>query len=131
MARNATFHKANGTLNNAGNPFTFGPIDGDAGGETGWQKVTVKLADADVVTSGNVGIDPGPDYQLAAWTAGDTTGPAATPAAYGAVLTLVNPAIDDDPGVDFWCRAKADAGETAANDTSVPFTLVNTICVAK
>ena len=67
--------------------------------------------------------------QLAAFTAGDTTGPAATPGSYGAALTI-STVIDETPGTAFWARGKADPADAPGDDISVTFVSSGTVVAA-
>ena len=106
------------------NPLDFGTLNRDDEEVSAWQYVTVK-ADNGLKTSGSsittvidvTGADSSDLFQLAAWTAGDTSGPAATPAAYGADLTIAA-SIDDTTGVRYWIRRKAGPSEAPATDTT-------------
>lgn len=127
MAKTATFWRGDGTQITAGNPLVFGPIDGDAGGTSAWTKVTAKLPTG-FVSTGNVTVDATGTSDSKFRMSVNSDGSSPTP--YGAALTITAPNFDDAPGVDFYVQAKADAGETAVNDTSVSFAISGT-CLAQ
>jgi len=127
MAQTATFWRADASEITVGDPLVVGPLNADEDEVSAWTKVTAKLPTG-FVSSGNVTIDASgtSDAKWQLSPAADGTGAAA----YGASLQFTAPAFDDNPGLDFWVRAKATSGETAANDTSVTFTFTEGICVA-
>lgn len=108
----------------AQNPLDYGTLNRDIEEVSAWVLATVK-ADSGLVSSGDTtvtvvdetGDDSSDLFQLAAFTEGDTTGPAATPEAYGADLTIAT-AVDDTTGVSFWTRRKAGPAESPAVDTT-------------
>lgn len=129
-----TVYHANGTdAVDSGDPFDFGTLSIDDEAVSEWQLGIVKT-DAGLVSTGDstvtvvdsTGADSSDLFQLAAFTAGDTTEPAATPAAYGADLTLAT-GIDDTTGRSFWVRRKAGSGESPATDTTAVVRVTGTV----
>jgi hypothetical protein len=125
MAQDALFYRGATRLTDLV-PLEVGPLNADDDEVSEWIELVVKapanLESASDLVFGPTGASAA-KWQLAAWTSGDTTGPQATPEAYGSPLTIPGSAgqIDDTTGVRFWVRAKATSGESASNDTSVSF----------
>ena len=127
MAQTATFWREDATEITEIDPLEFGPLDGDAGDTSAWTKVTAKLPTG-FVSTGNVVIDATGTSDAKFRMSVNSDG--SSPTEYGAALTVTSPNFDDAPGMDFYVQAKADAGETAANDTSVSFGISGT-CLAQ
>jgi len=115
------------------NPFDFGTLNRDTEEVSGWQYGKV-LTDAGLESSGNVtvsavdatGDDSSGLFQLAAFTTGDTTEPAATPEAYTIDLVSAE-TVDDTTGVGFWVRRKAGPAEAPATDTTAVIRVSGTV----
>ena len=118
-------YAANGTTEvTSGAPNNYGTLNRDDEQVSSWVLNVVK-ADNGLKSSGNstvtvidsTGTDSSSLFQLAAFTTGDTSAPAATPAAYGDDLTISG-VIDDTTGQKFWSRRKAGPAEEPATDTT-------------
>ena len=135
MAYFTQYHADGTTEITSGAPLDFGTLNKDDEDVSDWLKVIVK-ADADLESSGDSTVTPvdtvgaTEDYfQLAAFTAGDTVEPAATPGAYGAPLTIAA-TIDDTTGVPYWVRRKSVTGESPATITDGILRVTGTVVPA-
>jgi hypothetical protein len=114
-----------------------GSLSRDTSEVGAWHKAWIRVdrgdAPAQIQSEGDTIISPegtkAARVQLAAFTTGDTTGPAATPVSYGADLTITT-LINESTGVAFWARAKADPTDLPSDDISVTFVSSGTVVAA-